>query len=389
LPEPGEQGHSGFSARLAERAERVSVRAPSIEQRQTGIVEDRRNRVARLQHVRLALAVPGRERHAELARVHTVREARTKGRDLGIVRPYEKLTIRSARSVATLGRMGAVSRIVAVLLVLLCWAQPAWSAGVEIEIKERVGEPHTVEERELRERTRQALQPNLGKNRIQRIERTERIEPHNLIEPDLQPRLPRPRFKPEYKTPERSIRLNRFSLAGYEGRTKPSLRRLLGEPAFELRLVESAPTLSAVPTDTQLRRIQSSYVYVSSPADFKAIREAFIEKNPERLVLLRKSQRNIDAALRAPVTGPRVLHGLPADTAGAQRVYGRFGGDVPPEVWQSMRKSVAQTKAQVVPIEPALPERVRGIVVTQHSLDRYDQLGREGANPAERKPNHD
>lgn len=42
-----------------------------------------------------------------------------------------------------------------------------------------------------------------------------------------------------------------------------------------------------------------------------------------------------------------------------------------------------------VPIEPALPERVRGIVVTQHSLDRYDQLGRERANPAERKPNHD
>jgi hypothetical protein len=30
-----------------------------------------------------------------------------------------------------------------------------------------------------------------------------------------------------------------------------------------------------------------------------------------------------------------------------------------------------------VPIEPALPERVRGIVVTQHSLERYDQLGRE------------
>ena len=30
-----------------------------------------------------------------------------------------------------------------------------------------------------------------------------------------------------------------------------------------------------------------------------------------------------------------------------------------------------------VPIEPALPERVRGIVVTQHSLERYDRLGRE------------
>jgi len=41
-----------------------------------------------------------------------------------------------------------------------------------------------------------------------------------------------------------------------------------------------------------------------------------------------------------------------------------------------------------VPIEPALPERVRGIVVTQHSLERYDQLGRE-TNPLEKKANHD
>jgi len=43
-----------------------------------------------------------------------------------------------------------------------------------------------------------------------------------------------------------------------------------------------------------------------------------------------------------------------------------------------------------VPIEPPLPEdpRVRGLVVTQHSLERYDQLGRE-TNPAERKRNHD
>jgi len=53
--------------------------------------------------------------------------------------------------------MRAVSRIVAVLLVLLCWAQPAWCVELKIEIRERVGERRTVEEREIAESTRRAL----------------------------------------------------------------------------------------------------------------------------------------------------------------------------------------------------------------------------------------
>lgn len=176
----------------------------------------------------------------------------------------------------------------------------------------------------------------------------------------------------------RAVPMTRPELEGFS----PGLR------ATPHLAAQSATWFSKVPTAIEARSVRTPYVFLSSQADFKSIRDAFITHAPDKLVLLRKSDKNVFRSLRVPVDSVRVFDGLPTTADEAAAVHGADARGVPEQTWTRLHAELGSTGATVVGLRPTLDEQLLSSNVGLSLSDKSNPLRTKLYEPTSRLENY-